>query len=431
MTERLYYADSFLTNFDAVVTDIQEVSRANGKSLWRVALDRSAFYPTSGGQPHDTGTLTATARSGAELAAEIVAVEEDERGEVWHHTAKPLPAGTAVRGVVDAARRRDHIQQHSGQHLLSAAFLQACGAATVSFHLGEETSTIDLAVDALPESTLHQVEELANRIIAEDRAVSVSVVAREQAEALLAAGELRKLPPRDGDLRIIQIADFDRNACGGTHVRSTGQIGGLHLRGTEKVRQGIRVEFVCGLRAMHAARRDFRMLTDAARLLSVGPAELPEALPRMQAEARQTAKRLQKLTAELAGYHAAELVRRTAVEGGLRLVLLRLSAADYPDAAYAKLLASKLAAHAERTAAILCWEPEHTLGDATTPATMIFARSGDLDFDCGALLGQAVAERGGRGGGSKDMAQGSVPREHLQAVMDGLAKAGPGSVSGD
>ena len=196
MTERLYYADSFLTDFDAVVTDIQELSRASGQSLWRVALDRSAFYPTSGGQPFDTGSLIATARSGAELSAEIVGVEEDEHGEVWHHTAKPLLAGTQVRGVVDAARRLDHMQQHSGQHLLSAAFLRICGAPTVSFHLGESSSTIDLAVDALADATLERVEELANQIIEEDRPVTVSVVPRAQAEAWLAAGEMRKLPPR-------------------------------------------------------------------------------------------------------------------------------------------------------------------------------------------------------------------------------------------
>ena len=199
MTERLYYADSFLMDFDAVVTDIQELSRANGQSLWRVALDRSAFYPTSGGQPYDIGHLIATARSGAELTAEIVGVEEDDSGQVWHHTAKPLLAGTQVHGVIDAARRLDHMQQHSGQHLLSAAFIQVCAAPTVSFHLGERSSTIDLAVDCLPNEKLQQVEELANKIIAEDRPVSVSIATRQQAEEWLAAGDLRKLPHREGE----------------------------------------------------------------------------------------------------------------------------------------------------------------------------------------------------------------------------------------
>ena len=149
MSDRLYYADPSLASFDAHVSDIREVSRTQGRSLWQIALDRSAFYPTSGGQPHDTGLLTATSSGGALLQAPILAVEEDEHGEVWHTTPKPLLAGTAVRGYVDWSRRRDHMQQHSGQHLLSAVVYRQLGAATVSFHLGEMTSTIDLARDAI------------------------------------------------------------------------------------------------------------------------------------------------------------------------------------------------------------------------------------------------------------------------------------------
>lgn len=417
MTERLYSTDSFLTNFDAVVTDIQEVSRASGQSLWRVALDRSAFYPTGGGQPYDAGTLIATSRSGAELTAEIVDVEEDEHGEVWHHTAKPLVAGTAVRGVVDAARRLDHVQQHSGQHLLSAAFIQVCGARTVSFHLGEASSTIDLDVDSLTKTTLEQVEELANQIIAEDRPVTMSVVPRAHAETLLAAGELRKLPPRAGDLRIITIADFDRNACGGTHVHSTGQIGGLHLRGQEKVKQGLRIEFVCGLRAARTARNDFSRLTEAARQLSVGFEEVPQAIQRLQADAKLAAKHTLRLTNELAQYHAADLVAQTPLEAGLRLVQLHLAAANQVDTPYAKLLTSKIAAQAKQTVAILGWKPD----DAFAPATIVISRSSDLDLDCGTLLRTTLSTHSGRGGGSKDMAQGSVPAEKLQTVLDELA----------
>jgi alanyl-tRNA synthetase len=418
MTERLYYADSFLTNFDATVTEIQELSRDGGRSMWRVSLDRSAFYPTSGGQPHDTGQLTATARSGAELAAEIVAVEEDESGQVWHHTAKPLSAGTPVRGAVDASRRIDHIQQHSGQHLLSAAFVRICNAPTVSFHLGEATSTIDLAVDGMPDTKLRDVEALANQVIAEDRPVTVTTVSRETAREWLAAGELRKLPPREGDLRIIDIAEFDRNACGGTHVRSTGQIGGLHLRGVEKVRQGVRVEFVCGQRAMRAAREDFRVLGEAGRLLAVGFAEIPDAIERMQVRAKHTAKQAQALREELIAHRAAKLARETPPENGLRIMHMRVSTEEYPSAAEAKLLASKFAGSAERAAAIFAWQPA-----STDAATVIFARSGDLAFDCGALLRESLASRGGRGGGSKDMAQGTVAAEHLQGAMDDLAAA--------
>ncbi len=163
MSDRLYYADPSLSSFDARVSDIREVSRAQGRSLWQIALDRSAFYPTSGGQPHDTGLLTATSSGGALLEAPILAVEEDEQGEVWHTTPKPLSAGTAVRGYIDWSRRRDHMQQHSGQHLLSAVLYRQLGAATVSFHLGEMTSTIDLAREGITQEELERVGRCGQR----------------------------------------------------------------------------------------------------------------------------------------------------------------------------------------------------------------------------------------------------------------------------
>lgn len=416
MTERLYYADSFLTDFEASVTEAQELSREQGQSLWRLALDRSAFYPTSGGQPHDTGQLIATSRGGAELAAEIVGVEEDDDGQVWHHTAKPLQPGTAVRGRVNAARRLDHIQQHSGQHLLSAAFIQICGAETVSFHLGERVSTIDLATSDVPETTIREAEGLANRIIAEDRPVTVSVATRKQAEDWLAAGELRKLPPREGALRIIEIADFDRNACGGTHVCATGQIGGLHVRGTEKVRQGVRVEFVCGLRAAQTAREDFDALSDASRRLAVGREEVPEAIARMQQQAKAAAKRNESLITELIEHRAAELARELASHAGVRVVRRHLAATEFETVAAAKLFANRLAAASPETVALLTWR-DPTKGTSTA---VIFARSADLKVDCGTMLREALTARGGRGGGSGDMAQGTVAAEHVDAVLEGL-----------
>jgi alanyl-tRNA synthetase len=212
---------------------------------------------------------------------------------------------------------------------------------------------------------------------------------------------------------------FDRNACGGTHVRSTGQIGGLHLRGTEKVREGWRVEFVCGIRAMRTARIDFQTLTEAGRQLSVGLAEVPEAIQRLQAEGKQAAKQIQTQMSRLASYHAAELIRMTPVEQGLRLVRLQLTPSDCESATYAKLLASKLTSQSESTVAVFAWSP----AEKTEPATVIFARSKDLDLDCGAVLRQTLNAHSGRGGGSKELAQGSVPPEHLSPVMDELAAA--------
>src|ERR1700685_2643839 len=187
MSDRLYYADPSFASFDAHVSDLREVSRAQGRSLWQIALDRSAFYPTSGGQPHDTGMLTATSSGGAPPGAPILAGEEDEQGEVWHTTPKPLLAGTAVRGYVDWSRRRDHMQQHSGQHLLSAVLYRQLGAPTVSFHLGEMTATIDLAREGISLEELEHVEDTVNEIIAEDRPVTMRTISRDEAEMLLAA----------------------------------------------------------------------------------------------------------------------------------------------------------------------------------------------------------------------------------------------------
>jgi alanyl-tRNA synthetase len=410
MSDRLYYADPSLACFDAHVSDIREVSRTQGRSLWQIALDRSAFYPTSGGQPHDTGLLTATSSGGALLEAPILAVDEDEHGEVWHTTPKPLLAGTAVRGYVDWSRRRDHMQQHSGQHLLSAVVYRQLGAATVSFHLGEMTSTIDLARDAISQEELERVEDAVNEIIAEDRAVTMRTIPREEAEMLLAAGTLHKLPDREGDIRLIEIDDIDLNACGGTHVEATGQIGGLLICGTERMRQGIRVEFVCGMRAVLTARRDLATLTHAATALSVGRLDVAEAVDRLLAETKAAHKSRQKLTEELAGYHAASLLLQHPVVSDRGVV--RLTFADQ-DAVYLKLLASRLVASSPQTCALLATTQEE-------PARVVVAASADLKIDCGSLLREALATYGLRGGGSPGMAQGQIPRVHLDDLFSAL-----------
>ena len=384
MTDRLYYSDSYLTRFTARVTDIRELSRTQGQSVWQIALDRTAFYPASGGQPHDLGLLTATARGGAVLEIGVEAVEEDEQGEVWHYTAKPLLAGTDVEGIVDLSRRLDHIQQHSGQHLLSAVFAHELKAKTVSFHLGETVSTIDLAMDSVAHHTLERIERIANELIAEDRAVSIRTVGRAEAEALLAGGELRKLPEREGTIRLIEIADYDLNACGGTHVRSTGQIGGLLVRGMEKVKQGLRVEFVCGQRAVAAARHDFSTLARLGVALSVGRTEAPEAVERVLAEAKTAQKERLKLREELATYHAARLAVEEQIQGGLREV--RRVFPDR-DPAYVKLLASRLIASVPQTVAIFVSEQQE-------PATIVLATSSDFDVHCGNLIRDTLAQLG-------------------------------------
>lgn len=412
MVDRLYYGDSFLTSFDAVVTDIRLVSRTGGEALWQVALDRSAFYPTSGGQPFDKGNLTATSRTGAVLEIPIDEVAEDEQGEVWHYTAKPLVAGAQVHAAIDWERRLDHMQQHSGQHLLSAIFSRELGAHTVSFHLGDESSTIDLNTASIAHASLERIERLANEVIAQDRPITTRTVSRSEAESLLAAGQLRKLPERERDIRLIEIDGIDLNACGGTHLRSTGQIGGLALRSTEKVRQGWRVEFVCGLRAVAAARRDFGVLTEAAGTLSIPASQLPKSIGRLLAEAKHSAKERQKLREEIARYEAAKLLASAPIQDGVRVVRRQFVDHD-PD--YIKLLASKLAAGSGAIVLLASSQQE--------PASVVFARSAEGKFSCGELMKSALADLGLRGGGSPTLAQGQVTRDAVNALFDRLADA--------
>jgi alanyl-tRNA synthetase len=410
MSDRLYYTDPSLASFDAHVSDIREVSRTQGRSLWQIALDRSAFYPTSGGQPHDTGVLTATSSGGALLEAPILAVEEDDQGEVWHTTPKPLLAGTPVRGYVDWSRRRDHMQQHSGQHLLSAVVYRQLGAATVSFHLGEMTSTIDLAREAISPEELERIEDAVNEIIAENRAVTMRTIPRVEAEMLMAAGTLHKLPDREGDIRLIEIDEIDVNACGGTHVEATGQIGGLLIRGTERMRQGVRVEFVCGIRAMVTARQDLATLTRTAATLSVGRLDVGDAVDRLLAEGKASNKARQKLTEELAGYQASSLLLELSPQTG-RKVLQR----TFPDrdAGYLKLLASRMIASESQICVLLASTQEE-------PARVIVAASSDARIDCGTLLREALAAYGLRGGGSSTMAQGQIAKVHLDALFSSI-----------
>jgi alanyl-tRNA synthetase len=245
MTHRLYYHDSFLYHFDAEVRSVVETPRP------ALILDRSAFYPTSGGQIHDTGWIVSSelasdpaANSAARLR--VTEVADTENGQIIHYVEAPLKnvqPGPRIHGEIDSARRRDHMQQHSAQHVLSAAFVRLFNLPTVSFHMADDYCSIDLDTPSLVQTQIESAERLANEIILENRPVEISFVTHDEAAAL----GLRKLPPAQRDqLRLIDIHDFDLTACGGTHVAHTGQIAGIFLRKTEKVRHGYRVEFVAG-----------------------------------------------------------------------------------------------------------------------------------------------------------------------------------------
>ena len=395
MTQRLYYNDSFLLDFTAHVLDVQELRRDGNQSSWAVKLDRTAFYPASGGQPFDLGIISTQSKSGVALEAAVEDVYEDEQGEVWHRLNKVLPPGAEVRGLINAERRRDHMQQHTGQHLLSAAFVQLLNAKTVSFHLGEQISTIDLDIPSISRDDLVRIERLSNEIIGEDRPIAIRYATREQAQSM----GVRKLPEREGQIRLIDIQDFDLNACGGTHARTTGQIGGLLLRRTEKVKQGVRVEFACGLRAVRTARQDFELLGEASGLYPCAPADLPGNIGKQREEFRGVQKREARILEELAELKAEHLLRETpSGDTGPRLVIQ-----IFPDRdlSFVKLLAQRLTRSNQNVIALLA-------GSSPSPA-VVFARSADLSFDLGTLLREVVTAAGGRGGGGKDFAQGGIP----------------------
>ncbi len=413
VAERLYYESPQL-QFRAEITDIQLVARehaADGEQvqLWRVALDQTAFYPESGGQPWDTGVLVATARSGAVLEVPVERVEEDEAGEVWHFVRKPLVQGIEVEGRIDAARRMDHMQQHSGQHLLSAVFLKRLAARTVSFHLGAESSTIDLALPegspALNRTDLAGVEDAVNRILSEDRPLRAHWHTREEAQAMMARGDLPKLPDRSGPLRVMEIKGVEFNACGGTHVASTGSIGGVALRRLEKMKSGWRVEFRCGLRAVHGARRDFDLLSEMALTLSVGSADLPTRVAALQEETKAAGKAWRNLLEELAEARAASLKPETG--GGVVQAIFVEQPAEF-----AKRVASAVAASGH--VAVM------GVSEGTKAAVAVALPAGDPRH-AGDLLRETSSSFGARGGGGPQLAQGVCDADRLQELVLGLA----------
>lgn len=387
MTDRLYYRDSFLCHFDAEIVSIVETPRP------ALVLDRTAFYPTSGGQIHDAGWLTSENSD----RIRVTEVADSEDGHVVHYLEAPLKnaqPGTRMHGEIDAARRRDHMQQHSAQHVLSAAFVRLFNMRTVSFHMADDYCSIDLDTPSLTQEKIESAERLANEIVLENRPVDIRFVTRDEAGSL----GLRKLPPAERDeLRLIDIHDFDLSACGGTHVNQTGQIAGILLRKTEKARQGYRVEFVAGLRAVRTARRDFTSLTETAALFSAHIYDVPDHARKSLDEIKSLRKQREQLQDDLASAQAAALLAETSETNG-RKVIVRI----FPESelAFIKLLAQKLT-HLSPTVVAL-------LAAQSPQPVLVFAQSSGQPYDMNALLKQTLAAVGGRGGGSKDLAQGGA-----------------------
>jgi alanyl-tRNA synthetase len=333
-----------------------------------LVLDRTAFYPTSGGQIHDTGWIVPSDSIPTDpVKFRVTEVADTEDGRVVHYLDAPLKdvrPGTRVRGEIDAARRRDHMQQHSAQHVLSAAFVQLFKMPTVSFHMADDYCSIDLDTPALSKEQIESAERLANEIVLENRVVDVRFVHRDEAEKL----GLRKIPPAEREeLRLIDIREFDLTACGGTHVSSTGQIGGLLLRKSEKARQGYRVEFVAGQRAVATARRDFSTLTEAASLFSSHIYDVPQQARKSLEEIRLLRKQREQSQEELAAAEATALLAETAESNGRKLVVRTFSERDLN---FVKMLAQKLTRQSPAVIALLA---------TTSPQpALVFAQSAGL-----------------------------------------------------
>jgi alanyl-tRNA synthetase len=403
MTKRLYYDSSDTHEFDSVIEDVAIPSPESRPS---VILRETAFYPTSGGQVHDTGWLTV---EGAEQLR-VAEVADAEDGRVVHYLEAPVklpPAGAAVHGSIDLERRRDHMQQHTGQHVLSAAFIELYQMPTVSFHMGDDYCSIDLTTASVSSAQIEGAEKRANQIVFENRPVRVRYVSRTEAERL----GLRKLPPAEREeLRLIEIADLDLSACGGTHVGASGQIGSILLRKTEKVRQGARVEFVCGGRAVRMARRDYSALNEAAALFSAQLWDVPEQIRKSSEESKLVRKQKDDALDELAELMALAALHDQPEANGRKIVVRAFSDRD---TSFAKLFAQKVTRAATPAIAlaastvdppglVFAQTPAHTPAQASAGAPGSSA-------DMGALLKQVLSSVGGRGGGNRDYAQGGVP----------------------
>jgi alanyl-tRNA synthetase len=399
-TDRLYYTDCYLREFEARVLRSEPVP--NG---FKVYLDRTAFYPTSGGQPTDFGTI-----AGLQL------LEALDEGEEIAHLLPQAPEGESVSGIIAWARRFDHMQQHTGQHILSAAFERLGDYKTVSFHLGEESSTIDLDSDRLGARQLEEAEDAANQVVFENRPVRISFQPAGEASRM----DLRKPTSRAGEVRLVEVEGFDLSACGGTHVNRTGAVGLILLRKVERMKGLTRVEFVCGGRAHRQARRDFRVLSEAARLFSAALDTVPELIAKQSQELREGMRGREKLLERLAEYQARELWQAAPVVSGRRIVCQVFPA---EESAQAKLLAYALAKLPGAVA---------LLGVTGQPTKLFFAQTPGGTFEMGNILKQTLTKFGGKGGGGRDFAQGGGLEESRleEAVAYAQALVAPADCPG-
>ena len=390
-TERLYYNDPYLLEFDANIVETRPAGDRVG-----VVLDRTAFYPASGGQPNDMGTIN-------EIQL-IDCVEEEATGTIIHVVEQHMASGP-VHCCIDSARRADHMQQHSGQHVLSQAFVELFNWPTVSFHLGAITCTIDLPVDSVNREQAEKAEDLANRIIRENRSVAVRYIAQEN----IAEAGLRKPTERAGDVRVIEIAGYDRSACGGTHVRMTGEIGPILITGIDRAKKQTRVQFICGDRVVRYARAANRTLEAISQTISAPALETAPAVRLLWDDQQTARKRIEDLESQLMDHEAAQFP----VNNGLAIGTFKNRGIER-----LKMLAMKVCARPSTVA---------LFADDGDQLRVVFARSADDKVDMADVLKKTLERFGGRGGGRPNLAQGGGLMGSPDAVLD-FAKGALGRV---
>ncbi len=376
MTQRLFHADPYLRSFTARV-----VRRGAREGKPFVVLDRTAFYATAGGQPFDTGTL------GGARVVDVV-----EEGEEILHILDREVAGEELAGEVDWARRRDHMQQHHGQHMLSQALIRAANADTVSFHLGEETSTVDVTVADIHAKAVAEAEDLANQVVFEDREVTARVYTAAEVKGL----PLRKPPTVTENIRIVSVPDFDFSPCGGTHPRRTGEVGLIKVLRWEKWKGMVRVEFVCGVRALREFRSRAGALAQACAALATSPGDLPGLLAKRLEEAEATRKRARELEERLAVHEAAELFAAAPEVKGVKLVVASFEGRD------PAILTTLAKGIREKGRAVAL------LGSRAEKATLLFSASDGIAIDLREAMKEACAVMGGKGGGRPNHVQGGA-----------------------
>ncbi len=380
-TRRLYEEDPYATHFQADIIS----SKPEGDHF-RVILDRTLFYPEGGGQPSDTGNL-----GGVPV---LLAREED--GQIIHVMTSLPASNKAVPGEIYWERRFDHMQQHSGQHILSAASDRLLRARTIGFHLGSSVSTIDLARPEIDDNEILQIEDLANRTVFANLPVRIDVVPSSDSGHF----DLRKPPPERESLRIVSIGEFDRIACCGTHVRKSGEIGLIKIIANESYKGGRRITFLCGGRALSDYRSRFLTLDTACRSLTVGQDELLHRLAKLQEELAEQKINQRRISRELDRYQAAELLREGEDVRDIRLVTTEIQ--DRTPKEISGLVKEITAA-----GSVLV-----ILGVRQEQALLLLGKSQRIAFDLPGLVQELKNSLGWRGGGNELSAQLSGPDPH-------------------